>query len=717
MASALVAKSLRELGAEVRRICPPGGDPFAAVYPADPAWRCGIELAPLEKLAALLAETDVCIVGGEDYPGLEWHFDSAQLTRDHPELIVLDIRGYARGVAGGPAVDSLVQAATGLVFENSVDSPILMACPAPTYGAVLHGLVGVIAALVDRQSSTRGQVVHTSLQQGAAMFLLSYWMSCERPDKQWDAAVAVGTRTPVVRCADGEYLYIHSTGSNIPGGGGMSALRDALAAADGVGLEGASVFGNIDEIQRHAERFKRAELIERLRERGIACEEVLAPGECWDHEQVVANKAIVEECGHRYVKFPLRILPLTSISNAVPRTPRADAEYLNSPLSGIRILDFGQYVAGCYPSRILSDLGAEVHKIEAPAGEAMRRSTFRLILANNAGKDGLAVDLKSAEGREITGRLCASAQIVCHNFRAGVAPRLGLDPGSLQRVNPHLITLESSAYGSNGPKAAHPAFDPILFQYCGHGVRAGGQGNTPIWYRNFLIDYAAGAIGAIGLLAALFQQMTTGQGAEVQVDLLGTSLFLMSELVQGPDGSFSGGEPLNSERTGFHPAECIYATLDGHVAIAARDEAMAQRLAESLGLQLPAREAWGEEARQAIANRVAEYSSSQVSEIFAQANVWSVPCATDGWKAWCAAAAIASEPLIQFVDDPRYGRISMVAPGVSLSGRTTPDQALTAPSIGRDTVRLLKSVGYTEDAIRGFIGRGVIASSEPALSG
>jgi crotonobetainyl-CoA:carnitine CoA-transferase CaiB-like acyl-CoA transferase len=174
MAPALVAKFLREVGASITRVEPPAGDPFYDVYPAYAVWRRGIEhdkgaSSSPDKLDALLARADVCIVGGEDYPGVDARRSAAELQARHPRLVVLNIEGYPAGTehAGQPATDVLVQARSGLAYEHYSRRPLLMSFEPSSYGAALHGLCGLLAALVHRESTGHGQVVSTSLYEGS----------------------------------------------------------------------------------------------------------------------------------------------------------------------------------------------------------------------------------------------------------------------------------------------------------------------------------------------------------------------------------------------------------------------------------------------------------------------------------------------------------------------------------------------------------------------
>ena len=207
MAAALVAQMLGRFGADLKRLEPPGGDPFADVYPADPFWRKDETAIRPVDLDAALATADVCILGGESWPGLDWRHDADDLARRFPALIVLEIDGYASAdAAGRPAADLLVQARTGCVYEQYADRPSLFAAPLPTYGAAMLGVLGVQAALLARRREGVGQVVRTSYQEGAAVWMQGSWSKAERPDPAFLGGTPKGAHSPIYRCRDGKYV-------------------------------------------------------------------------------------------------------------------------------------------------------------------------------------------------------------------------------------------------------------------------------------------------------------------------------------------------------------------------------------------------------------------------------------------------------------------------------------------------------------------------------
>lgn len=710
MAAAIAVKLFADLGMRVLRIEPPQGDPFREIYAAYDIWRSAATRIGLERIDEVLATADVCVIGGEDFPGLTWKFDGCGLSARHPRLIVLDLRAYAKGgEEARPAVDLLVQARSGLCFEQFSARPVHFAFPAPTYGAAMQGAMGVGAALLERERSGRGQVVSTSLQQGALMFL-SVWMTAERSDAAFERNIPKDSRPLIVRCADGKFVHF-STGA------APKKAFDALGIVEKYEPH-SNWFGDVDLIARYCAKYTRAELLAKLAEADLAADLVLAPGECWDHPQTQENGVIARNfAGWRYVGCPMTIH--VGEAGAAPRTDSAKEPKLPTddapPLQGLRIVDLGHFVAGPYASKLLAELGADVVKVEPLTGDMMRRASYPAVFSANRCKRSLCVDAKSDIGHDILQQLSATANAVHHNFRPGVAKRLSLDPDTLRKYRPDIVTLQSSAYGSSGPRVAEPGFDPIMQAFCGHEVRAGGAGNDPLWYRLLVVDYSAGALGAIGLLFGLLEQQRSACPVALEVNLLDTGLFLLSELVRMPSGQFVGAPLTSVDRTGFHPAESLYRTRDGWVAIAARSEGMARRLVASLDLldQLGARDTWGKRERELIAQALSPRTTAEVIEQLTVSDVWVEPCVRDGWTSLRG----NDRSSVVTVPDEHYGRIECVGSLVAFSrSKLTAPTMASAPQQGQHTRELLLELGYTTAQVSELLQRGIVAEPHSRAS-
>jgi crotonobetainyl-CoA:carnitine CoA-transferase CaiB-like acyl-CoA transferase len=382
------------------------------------------------------------------------------------------------------------------------------------------------------------------------------------------------------------------------------------------------------------------------------------------------------------------------------------------PLAGVRVIDLGMYVAGPYVSVTLGDLGARVIKIE-PLGGEPGRVYFRGLAACNRGKRAIAVDMKTAEGVEIVRRICQTADVVHHNFRPGVSTRLGVDASTLHQSKAELIVLETPGYGPTGPKAERPGFDMIFQAYCGHEYHAAGEGNPPLWYRFAIVDFAAGMLGAVAVLGALYRRRRTGQGAALTVSLFDTGIYLLSELLKNSDGSTGGVGRMNSAQTGFHPAESLYQTKDGWIAVAARDDAMATALARVLGCREVARRPrgrWGETERSAIARALREVSTSDAERMLREAGVWVQRCRTDAARELLSSCALRALGTSLVGKHPKYGETLQIGPCVSLSA--TPFDTANRdgiPALGEHTREVLHELGYAAADVDALYARKVVA--------
>jgi crotonobetainyl-CoA:carnitine CoA-transferase CaiB-like acyl-CoA transferase len=721
LSGALVTRMLADAGAGIRRFEPSAGDPFYELYPCYSVWRRDAQISRAETLAAAtalaadsLASADVCVVGGEDFPGVGWRVDAEDLARSHPRLVILEIAGYCHGTpeAKAPAVDLLVQAYSGLVHEQHSDRPMLYAMPAPSYGAALQGLVGLLSALVDREKTGKGQIVRTSLFEGALSWLGHTWFMSERSDWSMDLAVPKDVSQLMFQCADGKYLHFALVTANARAHVyGVLGIDDAAAGAPHGGLPSLSkgarnFYGDVDLLQGYIIKWKRADLLERLWALGVAAEPVNAPGEVWDDEQVVHNGTIWRNAdGVSRVGLPFKV-----DFNDARETPHArETSDGAPPLQGVRIVDFGTYAAGPHASMILGDVGADVIKVESITGDPIH-SFYRPYSTSSRGKRHLAIDMKKPQGLEIALRLCRGADIVHHNFRPGVAERLGVDARSLHRLKPSLIVLETSGYGASGPKSQRAGIDYALQALCGHEAHAAGEGNELTCYNLTTVDFGAGMLGAICSLVAQLRKERTGSGAIVANSLLETGLFLLSELIRAPDGTFMPLPRLNYEQTGFHPAERLYKARDSWVAIAARTEEMAQSLLAVLGLKTrinrPRRD-WETAEAALIAEAIARRDAATVLAALRTAGVWCAPCRAEAKEVTLRDLKLRERGTVLSTKHPRYGEILQIGSQFTLSRARTRPSGDTA-SIGQHSREILAELGYSDAEIAQLYAQGIV---------
>jgi crotonobetainyl-CoA:carnitine CoA-transferase CaiB-like acyl-CoA transferase len=690
MASALIAKYLADSGAQVVRVEPEGGDPFYGCYPAYEVWRRGSILnrearRDPSKLRDLLATADVCIQGGEDHPDLKRRDDAQAIAAANPRIVVLDIASHPPGSrdAGRPLNELLAQARSGLCYEQSDARPIFMGYRPANYGATLQGLCALLGALYAREVNGRGQIVRTSLFEGALTWLGLLWGDFERASPQ--CFLTPKDTTPLIfRCADGAYIHfvIGAPGSKYqtyrilgiedpsvqPGDSGMPDFSSGTR----------NFFGDVDLLASHIAKRNSGELLDAMWNAGLPAERVSDPGACWDSPQSVHNGLVLRDPdGTRHVGNPIKA------KKSAAAHPPSGCDSMQ-PLGGVRIIDFGAYLSGPKASSVLADLGADVIKVEPPNGDP-NRGSFRSFIAANRGKRAIVLDLKTTDGLRIAHDLSAKADIVCNNFRSAAAARLGIDAGSLHGLNPGLIVLESPAYGSSGPMAERAGFDMVMQAVCGHEIRAGGEGNEPLWNRTVMCDFAGGMLGAIGLLSALLYRARTGNGVALDVSLFNAGVFLLSELVQRPDGSFEGAEPINGSRTGLHPAEALYEAKDGWLAISVQNENATEGLSRILRLEgklSTDAKAWGASEAGAIAGAVAQRPVAELSAALESAGVWTEVCRTQMER------EILNSQCARITSHRTLGRIREIGPLFRFSeSRIGNDLAI--PDLGEHTRQVL----------------------------
>jgi crotonobetainyl-CoA:carnitine CoA-transferase CaiB-like acyl-CoA transferase len=383
---------------------------------------------------------------------------------------------------------------------------------------------------------------------------------------------------------------------------------------------------------------------------------------------------------------------------------------MSQPLSGIHVLDFGHFVAGPFSGTVLGDLGSEVVKVEPFGGDPIRSQASASFAGANRGKRSIAVDLKSADGAKIIASACEWADIVIHNFRPGVAQRLGIDAPTLLVRKPELVVLELSAYGSRGPKAPLPRFDTLMQAYTGHFVQAGGQDNPPLAYRFSHVDHASGMLGALGVIAALYHRRRSGRGALVSVSLLSTALFMLSELVRDEEGRFHGLSPLDGDQLGNHPAESLYKASDGWLAIVALDESGTQKLAGLFGLREITdrpRAEWGDFERNLLAEAVARASVDENLSALRGAGIWAERCEDRGLKALTEDPAMVDAGMTLVSDDSDYGRRAEIGRAASFArlSSTSATGRSRVPTVGQHTSEVLSEFGYTKAEIEEMYGR------------
>ncbi len=248
---------------------------------------------------------------------------------------------------------------------------------------------------------------------------------------------------------------------------------------------------------------------------------------------------------------------------------------IKGPLNGIRVLDLTQAHAGPFGTQILGDLGAEVIKIESPGrGDIVRILPPKLegegyyVLALNRNKKSLTLDLGTPSGKDAFLDLVKISDVVFNNFRAGTMEKLGLDYEGLKKINPNIITCSITGFGPTGPYQDRISMDDVAQGLAGSMSLSGDPAGPPMRPGIPIADISAGIFGTMGVITALYERERTNQGRKVEINLLESTMFLMSNHFQN---YFISGKPPGPQgsRHPILPLAGSFQTKDGHLMLGA----------------------------------------------------------------------------------------------------------------------------------------------------
>lgn len=391
-------------------------------------------------------------------------------------------------------------------------------------------------------------------------------------------------------------------------------------------------------------------------------------------------------------------------------------------LSGIRVLDCSIAMAGPFAAQRLGDLGADVVKVEPPGGEWQRNVAAGdargnkvnvSFLSLNRNKRSLAVDLKSAEGRNILLDLVKTADVFLQNYRPGVAKRLGVDYGTLSKVNPRLVYVSMSGYGEDGPYRDWPGQDLLLQGLSGAMLSAGREGEPPTAAGQYLVDAVTAYAAFEGALAALFHRERSGEGQLVQVNMLDAiTTMQMQEL-----SVFTVGHKPQKRSAEAHAHVYIrapygaFATSDGFIVVAfAKLESLGKIIGEDSFLRMDDEvDTW--RRRDEIFARTREKLRTKTSkewlEALRAADIWCGP--VYGYEELVEDPQIKHNGTFVEYEHPTEG--SVVTPGFPIRFSRTPSTIRRgAPLVGEHTRELLAEAGYDADTLDRLQKAGVITS-------
>jgi crotonobetainyl-CoA:carnitine CoA-transferase CaiB-like acyl-CoA transferase len=762
-AGAVCSMLLADHGAEVVLVEPRGGTPFSH-DPTRKSWQRGKvavaldmdDAGDLAALKALVRSADVFMSSLRPAEAAAVGLDEAALRRANPGLIICALGGYGEASpwAGRPYGEALAAAKLGVMAEMESphrDGPIYLGHPALTYGLAFVAAIDILAALRAQRVTGQGQYAEATLLDAflAQTPMLWWWNERGISFVARDGTKSQGygrTRlvtTIVFECADGQYIQIHTGGP-----GGFKRAMDVLGFGDRIRtIDGPDFAVPLDDDEYQAARVDiydafrqrpRDEWVRLFHAADSAALPVLRPGEVLRDEQVehVGQRVAIPDAEHGVVHQSGPAVRLDHVVPAVPAPaprvgadndriaalaarippPRAAGPALAHALQDIRILDFSSFFATGYAARLMSDLGAEVIKVEALGGEQMRPlpDPFE---ACQRGKRDIAIDFKTPEGLAAIHRLVATADVVMHNLRPGKADKAGIGHDALAAINPRLIYAYLPGYGSAGPKANLKSFAPLLSGWTGLMFAAAGEGNSPVPSVYGNEDYNNGFLGAVAVLMAVEQRHRTGRGCYLECPQVNSSLFACSEHMLDADLNPVAGLTLDAGQMGFNALDRLYRTRDGWLCIACRSDTGFAALAGAIGrAELPGDRRFADPvARSAhdadlVAILEPWFAGLGAGEAFARLDAAGAPCEIARETPYVPEflqEAWALDQGLSFEQHTIYGRIREVGFVNRLFG-TPPERKGPAPLLGHDSAAILAELGYDDAAIAEMVRRRIV---------
>jgi crotonobetainyl-CoA:carnitine CoA-transferase CaiB-like acyl-CoA transferase len=720
---AVASHLLAELGADVVRVVHRGSGELPMV-PGSHTWRRSTRtLADVDvddaRCAELIGRADVLIVDRGPLGVDPLPVDTALLERSFPRLIVAAVCPYPAGHVddGRWGSELLVTARLGALDEQQGvrPGPVFIRYQFASWGAAYLLASGILVRLLERNRTGSAAFIQTSLLQGALAPAALYWHRAENPPPWMVAHTLPKEDNPsdlsIFRCSDGRYVQL------LGGFTKSESVRVQLERLGRTDLFGSRVVpSNRNEWAPVFASRSSDEWLSELWREDIACMPVLAPGEVLATEQARANSYAVDvddpdlgatvEVGH-----PIAIDPPAQVSgrfgqpvdiadlerewsDRVATAPSAAPRSNGGALSGLRVLDFGAYVAGPLAAQCFADHGADVIKIEPMNGEKGR--SINQFTGCQRGKRSLAIDLRNPGARDVTRRLVESADVVTHNMRNAAAVKLGIDDDTIRSINPRVVIATSTGYGEHGPWAGLPAFDPTALALSGIERMLVGPEGQPWFLRNSSMDTQTGLVLFLAALVGLWQRERTGSGTKVGTSLLAVASMASAEapLVNGQPRPIEHVDPLQLG-TSWHTR--LYRCLDGWVAVDAPRPTQQKALLAALSCQAP----------DELSRVVEQRATADVLRALTDAGVPSELVAENNRDAFFDREITTGSRLVERSVSTPYGWFEN--PGGYWSGPSGAIRfAAGIPDVGEHNRDVLAELGFSDDDIARLVACAVI---------
>lgn len=740
IAGPITGMFMADFGAEVVKIEPPTGDPGRDT-PGFSMWHRGKKSVTIDPanadqckwLGDLIAGADICLV--RDAKTLErYKLSAGDLMRRNARLIITELPPYTRNTPwhGEHESQALLSALGGIAWrQSSTDgAPIDSVFPHLLYVQGLWATVCTVAALVERERSGFGQnVTITGINAVMEAAVGTLTVNPDNPDPS--TAVGTGGRHPTYtryKTKDNQWIACGALGGkfeqwlvNALGLGEM--LKDERMGGNIANLVlAANVDWAKEKIGAEFLKRDRDELIEMISGLGIPCG-TIGPTEKWlDHPQVKAihmreevqdpKRGLTQMPGIpiNLTKTPGRVhgpSPELGADNgkiklrAAPPRPDKTPQLRPGPLTGFRILDMGTFVAGPYCGSLLSELGAEVIKVEPLTGDPFRATGFTY----NRGMQSVGMDLQNPDARNAFYEMVKISDVVIDSLRPGVTKKLGIDYDKLNSLKDGVITVSLSAYGEGGPLSHLPGVDMVLQAMSGMMTTQAGD-DEPVANTIAIIDVTTAAMCVLCSVLGIYHRERTGEGQRIWDSLAATATYLQSEELV----NYSGRPALvkgSENHRGPDWLDRFYKTRDGYIRLqAAQPDQVSKESLAKAGIKLNGHN----DKIEALQHELEPLDSADAIKRLAAAGI----------------AAVETRRVSAVLRDPELAREEFVHVRAASDGtyftqpgkfatfsRTQRSGPMRVSGIGEHSVELLTKAGLAKDKIEALGKSGAITIGEP----
>jgi crotonobetainyl-CoA:carnitine CoA-transferase CaiB-like acyl-CoA transferase len=392
------------------------------------------------------------------------------------------------------------------------------------------------------------------------------------------------------------------------------------------------------------------------------------------------------------------------------------------PLAGLEVIELSNMITCSLAAQTMAAQGANIIKVEPPVGGDQMRplgtqkgGVSGFFHNCNRGKQSLAIDLKSEAGVEAVKKLAARADILLHNYRPGVMDRIGLSSDVLRKINPRLVYVAVSGFGTQGPMADFPAFDHVIQGLAGFTDLQAPEDNSFDFIRTFICDKVTAYTVAQAATAALVARATTGEGQHIDISMLHACIAFM-----WPDGMMHR-TLKDDDRFTMSPGSEYFQTInysDGAVAVAPLRDNHWEVLLPMLGYpeltdtapynSVPARMINMKEVTQVLKKPRLDIGVKAAMEVLVAADVPCAPCVKrDNLEASEQIAAIGA--LETYITEA-MGKLTVPTPPVQFEGAAA-SQAEPSPLLGQHSRSILAELGWDNGAIDDLINAGAVAET------